>query len=110
MTAASVDRARPSLEHNASNLLPSLSMLFLTFLGNRPSSGDPQMGPRDTTVGTRPNSERLINNLIQAVPLQAGFLRRVHESLQRRFLGPLKDHRQRAKNRNRRLFRVGSAV
>ena len=48
--------------------------------------------------------------LIRAVPLQAGFLRRVHESLQRRFLGPWKDHRQRAKNRNRRLFRVGSAV
>jgi len=52
------------------------------------------------------NSERLVTNLIQAVLPQAGFLRRVHESLRRRFLGPWKDHRQRAKNRNRRLFRV----
>ena len=54
--------------------------------------------------------ERLIYNLIQAVPPQAGFLQRVPGSLQRRFLWPWRDHRQRAKNRNRRLFRIGSAV
>jgi hypothetical protein len=58
-----VDRAHPSWGHNASNLLPSLSMLFRTILSNRPSSGGPQIAPRDTTVGTRPNSERLINIL-----------------------------------------------
>jgi enolase-like protein len=49
-------------------------------------------------------------SLIPAVPPQAGSLRRVHESLRRRFLGPWKDHRQRAKNRNRPLFRAGPAV
>jgi hypothetical protein len=70
----------------------------------------PGTGENPISALARLNSERLINNLIQAAPRQAGFLRRVHESLQRRFPGPWKDHRQRTKNRNRRLFRVGSAV
>ena len=48
--------------------------------------------------------------LIEAVLLPVGSLQPVNESLRRRFLAPWKDHRQRAKNRNRRLFPVAPAV